>query len=457
MEMTNETLALELEAIIDANKDNPLVAGIQDHQVQQFVEQGGDLVPATIKAINENELPAERLPKLMAYADYMVNEFSDDMDYEDEPLSLSTDLSALPYGVGYVETPELAQLYPNMPVDTALSLEGQTDYTYNALTDTIDDIVPVPERHEFSYPDPMPEVPLMDVGYLAMADLPKEEVRKALGSDYPYYEVMENGSKGVNPFREDALVRDAHQMQRDGRYLEAAMEATGLNGHDTYQEAYPGLEEAVITAAKEHGNVVDAIKQELTSSPLTREDISHVMYEMRTTLLTEAMEVLPPDVAQELDADAFMKNFEEAHSKELAGAMKDIQTFNRPKESLATAIEDIYYDNDLGDVPKDVKDFTASYETKLGKDDSLNYATPGLGDDVYTLRHSTRPELQSVNQPDLLRYRVGEHVRESFVKEFSKEASKTVDKIHVKENAQAPKRPKVVVHIKSSTDRGNER
>ena len=348
-------------------------------------------------------------------------------------------------------------MYPNMSVDTALSLEGQTDYTYNALTDTINDIVPVPERHEFSYPDPMPEVPLMDVGYLAMADLPKEEVWKALGSNYPYYEVMENGSKGVNPLREDALVRDANQMQRDGRYLEAAMEATGLSGHDTYQEAYPGLEEAVITAAKEHGNVVDAIKQELTSSPLTREDISHVMDEMRTTLLTEAMEVLPPDVAQELDADGFMKNFEEAHSKELAGAMKDIQTFNRSKESLATAIEDIYYDNDLGDVPKDVKDFTASYETKLGKDASLNYATPGLGDDVYTLRHTARPELQSVNEPELLRYRVGEHIRESFVKEFSKEWSKTVDKIHAKENAQAPKRPKVVVHIKSSTDRGNER
>ena len=82
---------------------------------------------------------------------------------------------------------------------------------------------------------------------------------------------------------------------------------------------------------------------------------------------------------------------------------------SRPKESLTTAVADIYEDNGLGTPPKDVEAFAKAYDKTLPTDKA--FKTPGLSGELAAVARLRNTNVG--NQLEVMRYRLGNRTQQS--------------------------------------------
>lgn len=109
-------------------------------------------------------------------------------------------------------------------------------------------------------------------------------------------------------------------------------------------------------------------------------------------------------------------------NEDIAAMVHDMQLLSRPKESLATAVADIYEENSLGTPPKDVEAFAKAHDNALPTD--RTFKTPGLSGEMDAVARLRNTNVG--NQLEVMRYRLGNRTQQS-IEQATVSALKKVD------------------------------
>lgn len=295
---------------------------------------------------------------------------------------------------------------------------------WNVKNNTINDCI-AGDTFVFEYPQSISLADEYKGQYLAMANVPEETAKTLLDADD--YEAYREAKEALEEVRYKTMSlsqinaefkRDEAQMQRDTRYVEAALEEAGLINQDSYKEAYPGLEGRIVNAVHNNESVMMAMSQELYAPPqeLPKEALSSIAKGVKEEVAESLHHV---GVKHVLGA---ITQYADTNAKDLSAMVHDMQLLSRPKESLATAVADIYEDNGLGTPPKDVEAFAKAYDKTLPTDKA--FKTPGLSGELATVARLSNTDVG--NQLEVMRYRLGSRTQQS-MEQATVSALKKVD------------------------------
>lgn len=378
------------------------------------------------KAYIADEIPMQRFPDVAGYMTYLADEFPEDFESEEEILFNNVDLEKLPIGIStFGDADEVKDVYPAASDELAEDLALQEiDVYWNVKNNTINDCMAA-NTFIFEYPQSISLADEYKGQYLAMANVPEETAQRLLDTDD--YEAYTEAKEALEEVRYKTMglsqinaefKRDEAQMQRDTRYVEAALEEAGLINQDTYKEAYPGLEGRIVNAVHNNESVVTAMSQELYAPP--QELPKEVLSSIAKGVKEEVAESLPHVNVKHVHGA--INQYADTNAKDLSAMVHDMQLLSRPKEPLATAVADIYEDNGLGTPPKDVEAFAKAYDKTLPTDKA--FKTPGLSGELAAVARLRNTNVG--NQLEVMRYRLGSRTQQS-IEQATVSALKKVD------------------------------
>ena len=378
------------------------------------------------KAYINDEIPMQRFPDVAGYMTYLADEFPEDFESEEEILFNNVNLEKLPIGIStFGDADEVKEVYPAASDELAEDLALQEiDVYWNVKNNTINDCI-AGDTFVFEYPQSISLADEYKGQYLAMANVPEETAKTLLDADD--YEAYTEAKEALEEVRYKTMSlsqinaefkRDEAQMQRDTRYVEAALEEAGLINQDTYKEAYPGLEGRIVNAVHNNESVMMAMRQELYAPPqeLPKEALSSIAKGVKE----EVAESLPHVGVKHVLGS--ITQYADTNAKDIAAMVHDMQLLSRPNESLATAVADIYEDNNLGTPPKDVEAFAKAYDKTLPTDKA--FKTPGLSGELDAVARLRNTNVG--NQLEVMRYRLGNRTQQS-IEQATVSALKKVD------------------------------
>lgn len=377
------------------------------------------------KAYIADEIPMQRFPDVAGYMTYLADEFPEDFESEEEILFNNVDLEKLPIGIStFGDADEVKDVYPAASDELAEDLALQEiDVYWNVKNNTINDCI-AGDTFVFEYPQSISLADEYKGQYLAMANVPEKTAKTLLDADD--YEAYTEAKEALEEVRYKTMSlsqinaefkRDEAQMQRDTRYVEAALEEAGLINQDTYKEAYPGLEGRIVNAVHNNESVMMAMSQELYApQELPKEALSSIAKGVKE----EVAESLPHVGVKHVLGS--ITQYADTNAKDLSAMVHDMQLLSRPKESLATAVADIYEDNGLGTPPKDVETFAKAYDKTLPTDKA--FKTPGLSGELAAVARLCNTNVG--NQLEVMRYRLGSRTQQS-IEQATVSALKKVD------------------------------
>lgn len=378
------------------------------------------------KAYINDEIPMQRFPDVAGYMTYLADEFPEDFESEEEILFNNVNLEKLPIGIStFGDADEVKEVYPAASDELAEDLALQEiDVYWNVKNNTINDCI-AGDTFVFEYPQSISLADEYKGQYLAMANVPEETAKTLLDADD--YEAYTEAKEALEEVRYKTMSlsqinaefkRDEAQMQRDTRYVEAALEEAGLINQDTYKEAYPGLEGRIVNAVHNDESVMMAMSQELYAPPqeMPKEALSSIAKGVKE----EVAESLPHVNVKHVHGA--VTQYADTNTKDLAAMVHDMQLLSRPKESLATAVADIYEDNGLGTPPKDVEAFAKAYDKTLPTDKA--FKTPGLSGELAAVARLSNIDVG--NQLEVMRYRLGSRTQQG-MEQATVSALKKVD------------------------------
>lgn len=377
------------------------------------------------KAYIADEIPMQRFTDVAGYMTYLADEFPEDFESE-EILFNNVNLEKLPIGIStFGDADEVKEVYPAASDELAEDLSLQEiDVYWNVKNNTINDCI-AGDTFVFEYPQSISFANEYKGQYLAIANVPDETAQALLDADD--YEAYTEAKEALEEVRyktmslsqiEAEFKRDEAQMQRDTRYVEAALEEAGLINQPTYKDAYPGLEGRIVNAVHNNESVVTAMSQELYARPqeLPKEALSSIAKGVNE----EVAESLPHVGVKHVLGS--ITQYADSNAKDLSAMVHDMQLLNRPKESLATAVADIYEDNGLGKPHKDVEAFAKAYDKTLPAD--TMFKTPGLSGEMAAVARLRNTDVG--NQLEVMRYRLGSRTQQS-MEQATVSALKKVD------------------------------
>lgn len=378
------------------------------------------------KAYIADEIPMQRFPDVAGYMTYLADEFPEDFESEEEILFNNVNLENLPIGIStFGDADEVKEVYPAASDELAEDLALQEiDVYWNVKNNTINDCI-AGDTFVFEYPQSISLADEYKGQYLAMANVPEETAKTLLDADD--YEAYREAKEALEEVRYKTMSlsqinvefkRDEAQMQRDTRYVEAALEEAGLINQDTYKEAYPGLEGRIVNAVHNNESVMMAMSQELYAPPqeLPKEALSSIAKGVKEEVAESLHHVGVKHVLGSIT------QYADTNAKDLSAMVHDMQLLSRPNESLATAVADIYEDNGLGTPPKDVEAFAKAYDETLPTDKA--FKTPGLSGELAAVARLSNTDVG--NQLEVMRYRLGSRTQQS-IEQATVSALKKVD------------------------------
>ena len=377
------------------------------------------------KAYIADEIPMQRFTDVAGYMTYLADEFPEDFESE-EILFNNVNLEKLPIGIStFGDADEVKEVYPAASDELAEDLSLQEiDVYWNVKNNTINDCI-AGDTFVFEYPQSISFANEYKGQYLAIANVPDETAQALLDADD--YEAYTEAKEALEEVRyktmslsqiEAEFKRDEAQMQRDTRYVEAALEEAGLINQPTYKDAYPGLEGRIVNAVHNNESVVTAMSQELYARPqeLPKEALSSIA----KGVTEEVAESLPHVNVKHVHGA--INQYADTNAKDIAAMVHDMQLLSRPNESLATAVADIYEDNALGTPQKDVEAFAKAYDKTLPTD--TMFKTPGLSGEMAAVARLRNTDVG--NQLEVMRYRLGSRTQQS-MEQATVSALKKVD------------------------------
>lgn len=377
------------------------------------------------KAYIADEIPMQRFADMAGYMTYLADEFPEDFESE-EILFNNVNLEKLPIGIStFGDADEVKEVFPAASDELAEDLAVQEiDVYWNVKNNTINDCI-AGDTFVFEYPQSVSFANEYKGQYLAIANVSDETAQALLDADD--YEAYTEAKEALEEVRyktmslsqiEAEFKRDEAQMQRDTRYVEAALEEAGLINQPTYKDAYPGLEGRIVNAVHNNESVVTAMSQELYARPqeLPKEALSSIA----KGVTEEVAESLPHVNVKHVHGA--INQYADTNAKDIAAMVHDMQLLSRPNESLATAVADIYEDNALGTPQKDLEAFAKAYDKTLPTD--TMFKTPGLSGEMAAVARLRNTDVG--NQLEVMRYRLGSRTQQS-MEQATVSALKKVD------------------------------